>query len=154
MPRLAVANAFGDYCLICPTILFGEQLATHAAASKRFYAYRLMQAMSPIMPNAPKWLGAVHGSDSFYLFMGPMLRTPEEQQLSHDLIAAITNFARSGQPTAMGGVEWTEAIDRKHGGDSEKATRYMSLHVKDYRMVAGHYVPTCNQFWSTRIVLQ
>ena len=112
-----------------------------------------MQPLSVFTPDTAKWLGVQHGTDAFYLFMGPMLRTAEDRQMSHDMITAVTTFARSGQPAVMGGVKWTEAIDRTKNS-SDKATRYMSLHVNKYQMVTDYYVPTCNQFWYSRIVLQ
>ncbi|CAG2121725.1 unnamed protein product, partial [Medioppia subpectinata] len=49
----AVANAFGDYHLTCPTIKFGSKLSTNSRA----YAYKLT------FSTRDNWTGVQHGDD-------------------------------------------------------------------------------------------
>lgn len=86
----AVANAFGDYQLTCPTIRFGSELAKSA----KTYAYRLM------FTTRNDWTGVQHSDDVKFIFGDPLKR-PEhyndlEKQLSLYMIEIWTTFAKTG----------------------------------------------------------
>lgn len=60
------------------------------------------------------------------------------------MIKAWTNFARTGNPGKVGGVEWTEALD-------DGSVDYLNLDSADYKMVKGAYKEKCDAFWKPKI---
>ena len=86
----AVADAFGDYQLTCPTIKFGSELAKSANT----YAYRLM------FTTRKGWTGVEHSDDVDFVFGAPLMRPNDynelEKQLSLDFIHIWTTFAKTG----------------------------------------------------------
>jgi len=150
--RRAIASVFGDYHLVCPTLLFGEEYAREAKSKKHhYYSYRLMSAFPEGVMGCSGWMGVCHGQDVALVFGLPIpLRaiafTEQEAQLARDIIHAWTNFAKTGTPGKIGDMEWEEAITSK-----DHATRFMELDVKDYKMVSDYYKETCDAFWNKRI---
>ncbi|KAH9387905.1 hypothetical protein TYRP_009105 [Tyrophagus putrescentiae] len=119
--RQAVAYAFGDFHIACPTVLFGEYYGRFTAAD-RVYAYRVVQppAIPVFLKCRNSWMGVCHGDDVLFLFGFPLrLRgivfTEEDYKLSVDMITAWTTFAKTGKPTSpmSNGAKWAEAIE--HG---------------------------------------
>lgn len=131
-----------------------EQIEHIIKDQHRFYAYRLMQPLSiPIGFGCDLTMGVCHSTDLAYVFGLPIrfrgvVFSEDEYQLSKDMIQAWANFAKTGSPGKMGGVQWLQA-NEAHGSTSY--TRHMSLDVNDYKMVSNHFKDTCNAFWKPRI---
>lgn len=150
--RIAFANALGDFHLICPTVLFGEELATASRVhNSTFYSYRLEEHMSdPLLPIPySTWMGVLHGEDLNYLFSIPFQGKAEERQLSADMIRAWTTFAKTGHPSEMGGHKWNSALDHQHQIIS---TRFMYLRSGQYKIVDNFTKANCNAFWKPKMV--
>lgn len=148
--RNALDNISGDYRIVCPTILYGQQVASRLASykSNHFYAYRLMVPL--IHDIFPDWIGVTHYQDLPYLFDIDILgEKPKNSKtfskLRHDMITAWTEFAKTGKIPSISGVEWTEAIDRNQ--PEQSSVRYFSLDPADYKMVNGYWKVTCEQVW-------
>ena len=152
--RIAFANSLGDYHLICPTLLFLEELAaaTQHSTNTSFYSYRLEQHMSdPLLPIPySPWMGVLHGEDLNYLFGVPFQHRAEERQLSADMISAWSTFARTGHPGEMGGRQWSGALDR--ADHHQPSTRFMYLKAGQYRMVDNFTRENCDVFWRPKLV--
>lgn len=149
--KIAIGQLLGDYHLVCPTILLSEQLAKHSSTDggNTFFTYRLVQhlevAHNP-MEHFP-WQGVTHGEDSMYIYAISLLQKAEDRLLSRSMITAWTNFAKSGHPGVVGGVQWEEAFqNREH-----PVTRHLSLHTGDFRMVSGAFAKNCDALWKNRI---
>ena len=162
--RVALANPLGDSILTCTTVLFGECLATAKKVagdkndtSTKFYSYRLEQhQVLPGLHYLP-FEGVTHGEDVIYLFFANFLSRPVDKQLSDDMIAAWTAFARTGVPSALPSlsnrskVQWTEAVNQQQ----HPYTRFMSLSREGagFHMVGNDfYRKTCNAFWKAKFL--
>ncbi|KAH9403515.1 hypothetical protein TYRP_015410 [Tyrophagus putrescentiae] len=159
--RLAVSDAFGDYHLICPTVLYGEQFAK-VTPTRRHYAYKVSLPTSIGIMGCRGWMGVCHGEDVVYVFGVPvrvrgLIFSEAEYRLSRDMILAWTNFAKTGVPGKVGGVAedgggnrttsaitWTEALD-------QGTVDYLNLDSNDYRMVKAAYRDKCDAFWKPKI---
>lgn len=83
----AVADAFGDYQITCPTDTFGLTVAKHAKA----YAYRLTFNTRTV------WTGVEHSDDLKYIFRDPSsFSTEKEKELGQTFINVWTTFAKTG----------------------------------------------------------
>ncbi|KAH9408269.1 hypothetical protein TYRP_011940 [Tyrophagus putrescentiae] len=114
--KAAISAVWGDMILVCPSIIFGEELARRLPPSNRVYAYRLMQPVPENMVpgfHIPPWMGVSHGQDVFYLFM-PQLLAPfrEARLLSHRMVEDWAAFAGAGRPE---NALWKEAVNREAG---------------------------------------
>lgn len=141
--RMAIADALGDLCLLVSTILFAETIARNVPEN-RYYAYQLIQRPEPVDPKLPPWLGVIHGTNNKFLFTVPAdeTMTAETHRLSTEIIRAWANFAKTGRPGLMGGVQWEEAfVDRKN-----PVTRLLTLKWDDFRMVEGPHKEVVD-FW-------
>lgn len=140
---MAIADALGDLCLLVSTILFAETIARNVPEN-RYYAYQLIQRPEPVDPKLPPWLGVIHGTNNKFLFTVPAdeTMTAETHRLSTEIIRAWANFAKTGRPGLMGGVQWEEAfVDRK-----DPVTRLLTLKWDDFRMVEGPHKEVVD-FW-------
>ena len=139
---------WGDFNLVCPTVLFGEEFAKNSPAN-RVYSFRLMQPTPPA-PNTPKWMGVTHGSVKSFLYSPQFAKLdPQYSRLSQDMIHAWTAFAKTGTPSKMGGsVVWEQAVARNR---SDFSTSYIHLEWGHYRMVPGYFKQTCDSFWKPKI---
>ena len=115
-PFIAYADEVTDYSpLGCPV----SQLAQSVSALTQTYRYEFDDQDAPVpgggLPGLPAGLGAglslgaYHGSELQYLFgmtklPGP--KTPQQQQLSEQMIQYWTNFVKTGNPNGPGLVEW------------------------------------------------
>lgn len=148
--KLAIAQAWGDYQMVCPTILFGEEYAKHRP-NGHYYSYRMMQ-MFPFLENIPSWIGVGHAQDTIYMFLQSLLKRNIDKQLSNDIIRVMTNFAKTGNPGMMNlnddTTKWVEAFKN----DDNHFTQYMSWNASNYQMIDNYYVKVCNEFWKSRIV--
>jgi carboxylesterase type B len=155
--RKAVGDAFGDYHITCPTVLFGEMYG-HITKADRVFAYRVVQPPSiPVFLNCHGWMGVCHGDDVLYLFSFPIrLRgivfTEADYKLAVDMIKAWTTFAHTGTPTPTmsNGAKWLEAVDHSK---AESTVSYMSLNATGYALVDNYYAKTCDQFWKPKILV-
>nr|XP_027201000.1 cholinesterase-like [Dermatophagoides pteronyssinus] len=152
--RIIIADAFGDYHLVCPTMLFGEYFSRGLNSSiNTFYSYRLILPLSNGPLSCKGWEGVCHGEDVVYLFhvpMDPHTYTKQEIQLSNDMIYSWTKFAWTGHPNSLKNlddnqtVEWMEAINQKHKSES---VSFMSLDSNHYQMITNFFQTKCDQFW-------
>ncbi|KAH7637888.1 cholinesterase 1-like [Dermatophagoides farinae] len=97
--RHALSDVFGDYSLICPTILFGEEYFQRFH-NVEFYSYRLMAPIKSIHFLNDTWGGVGHAADLFYMFGQPFQMknlkfTQQEKDLSRDMIKAWIRFAQN-----------------------------------------------------------
>lgn len=153
--RQTLADAFGDYHITCPTVLFGQYYGRFTKAD-RVFAYRVVQPPSiPVFLKCHGWMGVCHGDDVMYLFGFPLrLRgvvfTEADYKLAKDMIAAWTSFARTGTPTTTmsNGAKWIEAVDHSK---ADATVRYMSLNATGYELVENFYTKTCDGFWGAKI---
>ncbi|KAI2809727.1 Cocaine esterase [Blomia tropicalis] len=123
----------GDFSIICPTILFGEEVIAHDNGEHRFYSYRLMQKSKKIDSMFDKWMGIVHGSDVPYIFLSDLIEpSSPDEELSHDMIKAWSNFAKTGSPGSIGSVEWKQSIANR--SDKHSYTRVMELKSSEFHM--------------------
>jgi len=88
--KRAVSNAFGDFQITCPAIIYGSAFASKSKA----YSYRLTYT------TRTDWTGVQHGDDNKYVFGGP-LRSPHDYseddiRLSETFIHVWTTFAKTG----------------------------------------------------------
>lgn len=145
---MAIGASWGDTQLVCPSILFGEELARQSPPGKRVYAYRLMQVSKNLfgLPQ-PDWMGVIHGSDVTYLFLPQLLQSDAAQnELSRKMLQAWTNFAKTGSSPAD---NWTEAVNREAGDFS---TRHFHLEAGKFAMVeVPSFKEVCEQFWKPKL---
>lgn len=150
--RIIIADVFGDYHLVCPTMLFGEYMSRGLNSTiNTFYSYRLMLPLSNGAFSGDGWEGVCHGEDVAYLFMVPMNHnaySKSEIQLSNDMINAWTRFAWTGHPNALKNgdktIEWNEAIDLN---DQSSGVSFMALDSNHYEMISNYFRVKCDQFW-------
>ena len=148
--RISIADVYGDYKVVCPTILFGEEVAK-SRPTQQTYTYRLMQPLTSVqLFKCHGWMGVCHGEDYIYLFGLPLrfqdIFTKEETQLSIDMILAWTDFAKTGKISKINGVEWTESIVA-----NDPYARIMELKANDYKMIPNFFKEKCDQFWKPKI---
>lgn len=143
-----MANVFGDYNLVCPAILFAEQVS-FLSPHCNYYSYRLTRNVVLPYSAVPSWAGVPHGTDLYYLFAIPLLaKDAEASQLSRDMIQAWTQFAKSGHPGKVGGVEWTHAMNHL---TNDPTTEHLNLDPADYKIVKKYFSEVCNSFWKPKI---
>ena len=148
--RIAISDVYGDYKIVCPTILFGEEMAK-LSPNHHYYTYRLMQPLTTISVfNCQDWMGVCHGEDVVYLFGIPLrfrlIFTKDETKLSKDMIKAWTEFAKTGNIRKIDGVEWIESITA-----NDPHARIMELKANNYKMVSDFFKEKCDQFWKPKI---
>lgn len=147
-----VYDVFGDYTLVCPTMLFGEQTHNITQAKHKVYAYRLLQKVEFWKVICPDWMGICHASDIPFVFglpdkvKGTPFVTEADVNLSHVMMNAWLQFAKTGNPGPIGSIQWEEAVS-----EADPSTRYMALLDGAYQMVADNFRETCDRFWKPRI---
>ncbi|GBO09671.1 Acetylcholinesterase-1 [Araneus ventricosus] len=93
----AVADALGDYVLVCPTVYYA---AIHAQYGKSVYYYDFQHR--PQNSVWADWMGTTHFDEVDFVFGGPF-KSPsqyptEERALSKLMIEHWTNFVKYGKP--------------------------------------------------------
>ncbi|XP_046916606.2 acetylcholinesterase [Dermatophagoides farinae] len=149
----SLSRAYGDYRIVCPTILFGKEYHRRFSHTKQ-YSYRLMVPVKSIY-FGNKWNGVGHMQDLFYMFGIPyrfssnISFTQQERDLSRDMIDAWIRFAQDGIQTTIGttNIEWTKAFD----GSSSSSVHFMALNSENYRMISDYFEPICDGFWRSKI---
>ena len=150
---MAVSDAFGDYHLVCPTVLFGETFSKHTPGHSH-YAYRLMLPTSIPIMGCRGWMGVCHAEDILYMFglpirMEGLIFSDAETRLSKDMVQAWTNFAKQGHPGKMGHTKWHQALEHEKKGKPEYVN-FMALDTQ-YEMVDHYYKEKCDAFWKPKI---
>ncbi|XP_072020281.1 cholinesterase-like [Amphiura filiformis] len=90
-----------DEAFACPSDTYARAFAE---AGHSVFLYQYTHVPSDPLIGFPSWLGAGHGEELAYVFgsaFNPQLlhsQTPEERNLSVDVMAAWTNFAKMGSP--------------------------------------------------------
>ncbi|HKT04531.1 MAG TPA: carboxylesterase family protein [Rugosimonospora sp.] len=107
-PDLAKATVLTDSNFSCPLQL---SLNEATASGATVYTFELADADPPLAGADPLMpLGNFHGSDVLYLFNSlqgiPSVRDTAQQSLSNQMVLAWTTFARTGQPGAIGALDW------------------------------------------------
>ncbi|XP_017481160.1 PREDICTED: cholinesterase 1-like, partial [Rhagoletis zephyria] len=143
--RSMLVSVWSDSLMVCPSMLFGEQLARahsrSASALGKVFAYRLMQS-GPVGAALPAWIGVPHGADLYYLFQYGKTRSVQaDNDLARYMIKSWTSFARTGQPNSG---NWLEAVNRR---DGDFFTKYMHLEMNHFKMVQNEYFRSVCQFW-------
>ena len=106
VPGAALAAAFGDGFLACPTIDTAELLAPYAPTY--LYQFNYPDAQFPIPFPSSFDLGAFHSAEVQFVFGIPARDpfTPEQTELSHQMVGYWTRFAASGDPNGGGAPSW------------------------------------------------
>lgn len=165
--RVALSDAWGDFNLICPTVLFAEEMARSSQASvsmkikqNRFYAYRLMQSFDNSHDKV--WTGVTHGQEGPFLFATSNQTkhmNSDQQQLSENIIHAFTTFAKTGMPSTVKTkvaeknlvTVWEEAFNAGNSRNRDFTTRYLHLEANHYHMVDDFWKDRCDRFWKPKI---
>ena len=153
---------YGDYNLVCPTMLFAHQYALHSSESNKFYSYRLVQPVTNGLYDCKPWMGVCHAMDLYYVFGKPIANSAinssysvNDYKLSKDIIQAWTAFAKYGNlsDTKMGEskVQWTEAFDWKQIKNGLQSHNLMWLDATNYKMVNGYFVDPCDSLYKKKI---
>lgn len=126
-------------------MLFGQRMARDYNSSNKFYSYRLDRrgngAAKTLCPF--EWMGVCHGADLVYVFHDSFIKgSPEDIELSNEMMKAWTNFAKTGQPGSVGSIKWQQVYE--NGQKFPPST--MLLDVKT-RMDEGIFQDLCVGFW-------
>lgn len=162
----ALADAFGDFHIVCPTMLFGEAVARqHHKQGKQhnYYSYRFMQTINMNILGCKPEYGVCHAIDVVYLFGHPITFwnktieyqgqeikvSLEEYMMSKEMIHKWAQFIRTGNMGMVYHVPWTPAIDIGHKDTSPKniTVSFMELKMGHFEMNHEFYRESCDQFW-------
>jgi para-nitrobenzyl esterase len=108
-PRDALIAFYGDIVFVCPTRRLVRAAAEHATV--RSFVYTHTYDSGPAVR-----LRAGHGFDLPFVFGNFIAMTPSarESALADEVQVAWGNLAASGDPGALGGVDWPEADGDAH----------------------------------------
>lgn len=127
-PGAALADAFGDGFLACPTIKAGQLLAATLGSTPPVYLYQFefpdAPFQVPLLSSFP--LGAFHSGEIQYIFGVPGAGgtfTADEATLSQTMMGYWTRFAATGNPNGNGLPTWPvlNATDQFMGIDVTSA---------------------------------
>ncbi|CAG2103295.1 unnamed protein product [Medioppia subpectinata] len=107
--RHRVGVGLGDVLLGCPTILYAK--AVHSAdPTARVYQYYYNIKAGDEKFLCAHWAGVCHFSDVYPVFGLPLIDehkyVERERQVSRQMIAILSTFARTGSPPAQSGAQW------------------------------------------------
>ncbi|KAH9423175.1 Carboxylesterase 5A [Dermatophagoides pteronyssinus] len=142
--RKVIGRIIGESMLLCPTMLFGQRMARDYGTSNKFYSYRLdkRSAAAGKFGCLFEWMGVCHGQDIAYVFDNLAIKSsPEDLKLSHEMMKAWTNFAKTGKPDKVGSIEWQQVYENGH----KDLASVMLLNVEN-RMDKGTFKELCG-FW-------
>lgn len=108
-PRDALVAFYGDIVFVCPTRRLARAAAEYAPV--RRFVYTHTYDSGPMVR-----LRAGHGFDLPFVFGNFFAMTPSARELAlvDEVQAAWGNLAASGDPGALGGVDWPEADGDAH----------------------------------------
>ncbi|GFR31068.1 acetylcholinesterase, partial [Trichonephila clavata] len=97
IPRMQVADASGDFTLMCPTVFFAEKFA-EMNNSVYFYLFDHRPRNSPW----EEWMGVVHFEEVQYVF-GVPIQIPSryrkiDRSITRRMIQHWSNFVKNGKP--------------------------------------------------------
>ncbi|XP_070820772.1 bile salt-activated lipase-like [Chaetodon trifascialis] len=99
--KKTVADIETDFLFLVPT---QTALQLHASNSSGGRTFSYLFNMKTRIPGFPRWVEAEHAEDLQYLFgkpfSTPLAYFPRHRDLSKDMIAYWTNFARTGDPSS------------------------------------------------------
>jgi para-nitrobenzyl esterase len=105
-PGAALAAAFGDAFLACPTIRAGQLAAPYVPTY--IYQFEYPDARFAVQP--PFDLGAFHSAEVQFVFQQPpapgVTLTNEQIQLSNQIMGYWTRFAATGDPNGAAAPAW------------------------------------------------
>ena len=106
VPGAALAAAFGDGFLACPTIDTASLLAPYVPTY--LYQFDYPDAEFPVAFESSFDLGAFHSAEIQFVFGVPARDpfTPEQSDLSRQMIGYWTRFAAGGDPNGGGAPSW------------------------------------------------
>jgi para-nitrobenzyl esterase len=106
-PDLAYSAAFTDDQFSCDALWVDQALV---AQHVPLYAYEFDDTNAPSLVSLKDVsipLGAFHGAEVSYLFWNPLIwLTAPQQDLSKQMIAYWTQFAKTGDPNVQGNPSW------------------------------------------------
>ncbi|KAF2109765.1 Alpha/Beta hydrolase protein [Lophiotrema nucula] len=147
-----------DLLFTCSSIDYGFYNSKYSKAADPNFAgvrlYTFNQSMlSPLFKAAGMpYFGAVHGSDSNYIFNGVNPHgeiSEDDRKLSRQLSEAFINFAYTGDPSVGGFAEWPEAFDADGSDEELNSLRVQvigglhgtgSAHIVSEDERGGHFV--------------
>lgn len=115
-----LARIIRDLLFTCSSIDFSYEISKQAKPSfsgTRLYTMNQTMLTPLLKMGGMSYAGAIHGSDSNYIFNGVFLEGPvseEDQKLSRQFSSAFINFAHTGNP-AGGEPEDEESWPRAYG---------------------------------------
>jgi para-nitrobenzyl esterase len=134
-PQDALARAFGDQILVCPTY---DTARRAAAGGAHTYLYNFARIIPiPILQLVN--LRAFHGSEIVYVFGSIPPPTPDDATVGDTMRGYWTRFARRGNPNGSGALTWPRyraATDRRINLDVQPS------------VLTGFRRPECEFWWS------
>jgi para-nitrobenzyl esterase len=133
-PYDALARAFGDFYLVCPTY---DSARRAAAGGASVYLYNFARVPPTPLVEALK-LGATHTAEISYVFGSVEPPTATDEMISRAMQGYWTRFARTGDPNGEGVLLWPfydEASDQRLNFDAELS------------VVSGFRRPECEFWW-------
>src|SRR5262245_12390651 len=101
-PQAALARAFGDSILVCPTYDTARRAAAKGAHTYLYNFARVLPVPILLAVN----LGAFHGSEIVYVFGSITMPTPDDTTLGETIRGYWTRFAQTGNPNGRGAPKW------------------------------------------------
>ncbi|OTF74658.1 hypothetical protein BLA29_010703 [Euroglyphus maynei] len=141
------SDILGDLRFNCPVMLFGQQMA-RANPKNRFYAYRFdRRTILADRMQCDEWMGVCHASDILYVFSNSLMSLyPKDSQLSIDVMNSWTRFAKTGDPSPIGTMEWPEAFT---DNESQSTMRWMLIDI-EHKTGNDLYRDVCQTIWAKR----
>ncbi|XP_030043211.1 acetylcholinesterase isoform X3 [Microcaecilia unicolor] len=138
--REAMDDIVGDQNVICPSMQFATKFAEY---SNKVYMYLFDHRASNLV--WPEWMGVPHGYEIEFVFGLPLDKTlnytPEEEELSRQIMHYWANFARTGNPNDP------EDQERDWPAYTAGEQRYVTLNSKEFKVHQGLRVQMCT-FWN------
>ncbi|CAG2117010.1 unnamed protein product, partial [Medioppia subpectinata] len=107
--RHRMGVAIGDVFLGCPTILYAKAVHSGDPTARVYQYYYNYKSAEPTLFCAD-WMGVCHFDDIYPLFGLPLIDehkyVERERQVSRQMIAILSTFARTGSPPAQSGAQW------------------------------------------------
>ncbi len=133
-PQAALARAYGDDILVCPTYDTARRAATAGAHA---FLYDFARPI-PIPQLASLNLGATHGAEIAYVFGSVTPSDPVDVQLGSAMRVYWTRFATGGNPNVAGAVKWPRYADKTDRRINFDAT---------ISVLQGFRRPECEFWW-------